>query len=143
MVQYKDLKIMTLRKLSYKQPRRKMKKKKSKINSSDDKENADNFSLHSSSSEASLSTLLRKEVEERQEKEEEAFKPVTKKQIEAVVSFVRKASDRAVITTFYFPSQEDITDVMEDDIIFILPKPTIGRRGEVIFSVGFSQNNIQ
>ncbi|CAH1114949.1 unnamed protein product [Psylliodes chrysocephalus] len=129
-----------------------------------DEENADNFSLHSSSSEASLSTLLRKEVEERQEEEEEAFKPVTKKQIgdlaivkfctkksvkyfvgnilsfndygEAVVSFIRKASDRTGITTFHFPSQEDITDVMEDDIIYILPKPTIGRRGEVLFLVG-------
>ncbi|CAH1104629.1 unnamed protein product [Psylliodes chrysocephalus] len=162
------------------QTAKKKNEKKSKIDSSDDEENADNFSLHSSSKEASLSTLLRKEVEERQEEEEEeAFKPLgdwaivkfcTKKSVkyfmgnilsfndygEAVVSYVRKASDHAGITTFHFLSQkdivhvifhflsqEDITDVMEDDIISILPKPTIRRRGEVIFSVGFSQYNIQ
>lgn len=70
----------------------------------------------------------------------------TKKSVkngEAVFRFVKKASERTGITTFHYPSQEDITDVISDDISSILPKPVIGRRGEVIFSVKFTHYNMQ
>lgn len=46
-------------------------------------------------------------------------------------------------TMFSFPRVEDIYEVKEEDVICILPQPSTGRRGEIIFKTKISGYNIQ
>lgn len=63
----------------------------------------------------------------------------------AMVKFVRKCkiTERDDETRFSYPPVEDIYEVTEDDILCILPKPILGRRGELIFKKSFYSYNIQ
>ncbi|CAH1103073.1 unnamed protein product [Psylliodes chrysocephalus] len=124
------------------------------MNSSDE-EDSDNFSLHSSSIEGSISDFLL-EMEEHREEEQ----PFTiEKQVgdwaivkfcsketfhgKTIFSFVRKTSEREGKTIFCYPLQEDVSVSINANIVSNLPQPFIGRRGEMIFSVGFASYNIQ
>lgn len=62
---------------------------------------------------------------------------------EITVKYARKSNFLKKKTFFIFPSNEDISDVPIDDIICVLPTPTIGRRGEICFEVEFSSYNVQ
>lgn len=59
-----------------------------------------------------------------------------------VVQFVRKVPNKK-ISIFQFPENEDISLITDEDIVKILPQPTLGRRGEVVFNVQFSSYNVQ
>lgn len=57
------------------------------------------------------------------------------------IKFVKKKDD-TLKTVFYWPEIEDESIIEEDSIVLVLPEPTPGRRGELIFSVAFSNYNI-
>lgn len=54
------------------------------------------------------------------------------------VKFVRKTSNY-----FQWPEQQDISVVDKEDIITVLPEPSPGRRGQVIFKIKFDGYNVQ
>lgn len=70
---------------------------------------------------------------------------VTKKISDAVyeIMFLRKHSLNSKETTFNWPDNQDIHFVDAQDIKTILPKPNLGRRGELYFEVTFSSYNLQ
>lgn len=59
-----------------------------------------------------------------------------------VVRFVRKVPNKR-ISIFQYPENEDISEITDGDIVQILPEPSLGRRGEIVFNIQFSSNNIQ
>jgi hypothetical protein len=59
-----------------------------------------------------------------------------------VVRFVRKVPNKK-INIFQFPENEDISEVTDEDIVKVLPEPSLGRRGEVVFNIQFTSYNIQ
>lgn len=59
------------------------------------------------------------------------------------VRFLRKVSATSKLTIMKYPELQDMSEVVEQDIVSILPAPSLGRRGEIVFNVGFSQYNLQ
>ncbi|XP_029343531.1 uncharacterized protein LOC100569966 isoform X2 [Acyrthosiphon pisum] len=59
------------------------------------------------------------------------------------IKFVKLKSENKHSTTFVYPIADDIDEVSESDIICSLPKPTIGRRGQLVFGITFSQYNLK
>lgn len=61
-----------------------------------------------------------------------------------VVKYCRKKSKAEGETVFTFPLIDDISEVKHtEDIVTKLPKPTIGRRGQIIFKMLFNSFNVQ
>lgn len=56
----------------------------------------------------------------------------------ARVKFLRKKKD-----FFIWPEAEDLDTISKDDILNVLPPPTEGRRGKLIFSVKFDGLHVQ
>jgi hypothetical protein len=66
------------------------------------------------------------------------------KEDKPVVKFTRrKILLKNMQTVFIFPVIDDISDVLNEDIICTLPQPTILRRGEIRFNFNIQQFNIQ
>lgn len=66
--------------------------------------------------------------------------------VNPMVKFVRKVKESKsdTGTTFTYPTVDDICTMQHsDDIVTVLPEPTITRRGQIIFKVDFSNFNIQ
>lgn len=61
------------------------------------------------------------------------------------VKYVRKIVTKIEgQTVFTYPTLEDISDVKhQEDIVAKLPKPVIGRRGQIIFKMSFQNFNVQ
>ncbi|CAI6355815.1 unnamed protein product [Macrosiphum euphorbiae] len=59
------------------------------------------------------------------------------------IKFVKLKTENKHSTTFVYPIADDIDEVSESDIICSLPKPTIGRRGQLVFGITFSQYNLK
>lgn len=59
------------------------------------------------------------------------------------VKFARKSAFHKRISVFHFPTVDDVSEVMEDDIVKVLPCPNMGRRGEILFEVSFDGFVIQ
>lgn len=60
-----------------------------------------------------------------------------------LVKFARKSSFHKKIPLFRFPIVEDISQVLEEDIVKLLPCPKLGRRGEISFEISFDGFDIQ
>lgn len=62
-----------------------------------------------------------------------------------VVQYVRKTLTKVEDQTmFTYPALEDISEVKhQEDIVTKLPKPAIGRRGQIIFKMSFKTFNVQ
>ncbi|KAI4455723.1 hypothetical protein MML48_9g00008282 [Holotrichia oblita] len=56
---------------------------------------------------------------------------------------VNRKNKNPKITVFHYPEQVDVDDIVETSIICRLPEPTTGRRGEKLFSVTFSNYNLE
>nr|XP_049694742.1 uncharacterized protein LOC126054213 [Helicoverpa armigera] len=66
--------------------------------------------------------------------------------VNPVVKFLRKVKESKCDTgtTFSYPTVDDICTIEHlEDIVTVLPEPTITRRGQIIFHVDFSNFNIQ
>lgn len=60
------------------------------------------------------------------------------------VNFLRKVKNTVSSFTFTYPTVEDVCEIHHvDDIVVVLPQPTITRRGQVVFEVDFSGYKIQ
>lgn len=57
------------------------------------------------------------------------------------IKFTRKKED-TLKSIFYWPEVEDESVVNEDSVVKLLPEPNLGRRGELIFLLGFNSFNI-
>lgn len=55
------------------------------------------------------------------------------------VKFLRRIKRSS---TFVWPAEEDVTEVEKEDILTILPSPSIGRRGEITFPISFTSLNV-
>lgn len=61
-----------------------------------------------------------------------------------IVKYLRKTQTKQGLLHFVYPDVDDICKVLHvEDIVSILPKPTISRRGHISFSVDFGGFNIQ
>lgn len=61
---------------------------------------------------------------------------------EVSVNFTRKSNFLNKTSIFIFPTVTDCWPVPEQDIISVLPKPQISRRGEISFAVSFAMYNM-
>jgi len=59
------------------------------------------------------------------------------------IKFVKLKTENKHSTTFVYPIADDIDKVSESDIICSQPKPTIRRRGQLVFGIFFSQYNLK
>jgi len=63
---------------------------------------------------------------------------------DCIVKFLRKLkSKKEDCIKFVWPTIDDVGMVLETDIMVILPEPSKGRRGELLFPVDFSSYNVQ
>lgn len=56
-----------------------------------------------------------------------------------VVRFIRKKGDNM----FYWPEKEDCSVIPKEDVLKMVPEPTPGRRGELIFDASLFSVNVQ
>ncbi|CAF4822984.1 unnamed protein product [Pieris macdunnoughi] len=60
------------------------------------------------------------------------------------VKYLRKTQTKQGLLHFVYPNVDDICELLHvEDIISILPKPTVSRRGQISFNVDFGSFNIQ
>lgn len=62
---------------------------------------------------------------------------------DCMVKFLRKLKSKTEHYKFVWPTINDVGMVFEQDIMVILPEPSKGRRGELLFPVDFSSYNVQ
>jgi len=63
---------------------------------------------------------------------------------DCTVKFLRKLkSKKKDCIKFVWPTIDDVGMVLEPDIMVILPEPSKGRRGKLLFPVDFSSYNVQ
>lgn len=60
------------------------------------------------------------------------------------VKYLRKTQTKQGLLHFVYPNVEDKCELLHvEDIISILPKPSVSRRGQISFNVDFGSFNIQ
>lgn len=59
------------------------------------------------------------------------------------VKFVRKTKKKEGYTLFSYPTQDDFFNVYPADIVSILPEPSRGRRGVLMFNIDFAKYNLK
>lgn len=60
-----------------------------------------------------------------------------------VIRFFRRVPGIDHASVFRYPENEDVGAVAIENIVVLLPQPTLGRRGELIFKIRFSSFNVQ
>lgn len=58
------------------------------------------------------------------------------------LQFLKFKNENNNSASFISPNDEDMDEIDENNIVCRLPEPSIGRRGELVFPVSFTQYNI-
>ncbi|CAK1601637.1 unnamed protein product [Parnassius mnemosyne] len=68
----------------------------------------------------------------------------TSNKLKKVIKYVRKTQTKQRGLLFVYPNVDDICELKHvADIVSVLPKPTITRRGQISFSINIGKFNLQ